>query len=114
MVIELSELRGLITAYRAGFDMEKIFAGMNKLSNQARFEAQKYQNWTEKFLKWIHAIFTIIILIVAGVLTNGGKMTTGQFVTLVSTVQKYDSVICALFDNLFDCVNGFVSVQKIA
>jgi len=32
----------------------------------------------------------------------------------VSTVQKYDGVICALFDNLFDCVNGFVSVQKIA
>jgi len=124
MVIEMSELRGLITAYRAGYSLECDFAGLNKNSNAARFTAQKYQNNTQKILKWNHAIWIFACFVYGGMsaspgIDDDGKavmgiIDAGAYVTLIGTMNSYDAVISNLFDSLFNCVNGFVSVQKIA
>jgi len=124
MVIEMSELRGLITAYRAGYSLECDFAALNKNSNAARFTAQKYQNNTQKVLKWNHTIWIFAVFVYGGMcsspgIDDEGKAVTGiidagAFVTLIGTMNSYDAVIANLFDSLFNCINGFVSVQKIA
>lgn len=108
-VIELVDMREVVTTYRAGFKMETAFAALNKVSNSTRFQASKYQNNTEKILKWVHTVFIVVFFVLAGLL-----LTVPEFVVIIGTVYKFDSEISKLFGLLFGTVTGFVSVKKLA
>jgi ABC-type multidrug transport system fused ATPase/permease subunit len=113
-VIEMVDAREVITTYRQGFNMEKDFAGLNKTSNQRRFEAAKYQNVTMKVLKWIHTVFFVLIFLVCGFMTTEDVMEVADFVVIIGTILKFDSEITNLFKVLFGTITGVVSIKKIA
>lgn len=110
----MSTLRQLITTYRKGFEKEANFGKMNAASNKSRFIATKYQKDTEKILKWIHSISIVCVFILGAVRVTQDSNYLADFVTINSTMFKYDAVITDIFKQLFNTINGYASVQKIS
>lgn len=114
MVVEMSEQRQLITAYRSGFKMETKFVKENKEQNQRRFDAVKYQQVTEKLIKWNHTVWIICTFILGAMRASKKIIKPGDYAIIMTTILNYDREITLLFTQLFAAVNGFVSVQRIA
>ena len=114
LVAEMSQQRALINAYRAGHTTEKTFVKENADQNLKRFVAGKYQQVTEKILKWNHTVFITLTFCLGAIRTMNGDMKLPDYVIVMATILNFDREITVLFNQLSVAVNGFVSVQRIA
>lgn len=111
---EISDLRGLITAFRKGNVMEDKFAVCNREMTKLRFAADAFQRNTEKILKWNHTVWIAAVLMIGGIRAATKVMAVSDFVVVMTVMFNYDREIQRLFSLLFAAVNGYVSVNKIA
>jgi len=106
--------RLLITQYRWGDKLADDFKGIHKTCNGARFTSDYYKLTTANYVRLCHALVMLGAFVLGGRLTIDGQLNIGQFVALMGTTFKYDSVINALMGRLFAFINGSVNICQIA
>jgi len=114
LAAEISDQRLLCTTYRAGFKLECAFKEENAAQNKCRYIAVKYQQATEKMLKWNHTVFIIGVLVLGAFRCVEKVMSLPDYVIVLGTMLNFDREITLLFMLLFNAVNGYVSVNKVA
>ena len=113
-MIQVSNLRHLITTYRRGHIVTDEFRQVASEHIKADWVATMYSNDVSWLANSIPNVIASVLLFVAGQAFFEGRLELGFFVTLIDTCNSFGAILGAIFALVFDICKGLASVQKIA
>lgn len=113
-MIQISNLRHLITTYRRGHIVTAEFATVASEHIKADWTATMYSTDVGWLANSIPNVIASVLLFVAGQAYFDGRLGLGFFVTLIDTTNSFGAILGSIFSLVFDICKGLASVQKIA
>jgi len=112
----VSEVRNLIVSYKATSGIVKQVGEVFHKGNDAKWFSDNHGEDTAKMIHGMHAIAIVVCFIAGAEYHRADAMAfpVGNYVTLVATMFKYDTVILKLFELLDDLNIGFAHIEMLA
>mmetsp|Transcript_47816 Transcript_47816/g.133067 ORF Transcript_47816/g.133067 Transcript_47816/m.133067 type:complete len:596 (+) Transcript_47816:38-1825(+) len=100
-VAERAAIRPLITNYGMGFDESEKFEALHKAFNDSNFSSGKFTHFAMWRVNTVSNITSTTMLVVGGFAVLRGYMSTGSFITLLSTTSNFGVVTANIFRGTF-------------
>ena len=113
-LVENSNFRQVITAYRVGFTKTEEYNKENEEFREAYKKAKNFREDMSWAAEMIDATLAMGLLVGIGILTSDDKITIGTFVATMTTVNNFGSTMAHIFDEIFSFFQGFASVLQVA
>jgi len=115
-LMEFSQRRPCITAYRQSQPCGVVFKGKHGTFNKTNLEWRYYLMTTDMYNSYAATIVVVFTYILIGrqVLEGDGDVKKGDFVVLIGTLFRFDAQINKLFETIQTVRSGYNATSKLS